>query len=232
MADYKINIHAHSIYSDGVNSPRKMAETAKELGFSALVLTDHWYKNQEPHVSITPDKLYPYLRAIREAQEILPVIRGMEVGYMGEEVLVFGEKAINKVIKDNGIINLTAMNYLRKYLGAAIILCHPHISWPTWLHDIDRHIDGYERHNSRQDYFKYNGKIDADLSKIEHLQAWHNSDAHNYEALQFTYNITQNKITTEEELIAYIKSGKVNKYHVDGECEMTELQQQRLNDRI
>ena len=39
--DYKINIHAHTIFSDGYNTPYVMALKAKELGFSALVITSY-----------------------------------------------------------------------------------------------------------------------------------------------------------------------------------------------
>ena len=201
---YKINIHAHSIFSDGKNSPLTMAIEAKRLGFTALVLTDHFYNGKNPEVGMVESKEHTYRKALREAREVLPVIRGMEVPYNGEEVLVFGSTAIKKIIKNKRIINLET---LRKGHNCAIILCHPHVSWPTWG-DMTRYVDGYERHNSGQDWFKNN----KSLGQLKELQAWHNSDAHSKGMLSWGYNLVNKKITTEDELIKLIKRGK------DTEC--------------
>ena len=35
------NLHLHSTYSDGVLTPRQLCEKARELGYSALAITDH-----------------------------------------------------------------------------------------------------------------------------------------------------------------------------------------------
>ena len=35
------NLHLHSVYSDGVYSPRELCEKAKALGYGAIALTDH-----------------------------------------------------------------------------------------------------------------------------------------------------------------------------------------------
>jgi 3',5'-nucleoside bisphosphate phosphatase len=44
--EYKINIHCHTIFSDGLNTPVTLAHEAKRLGFCALVITDHYYGSE------------------------------------------------------------------------------------------------------------------------------------------------------------------------------------------
>ena len=119
--------------------------------------------------------------------------------------------AINKIIKRGSIPDYKFLKNLRDNYGAATILCHPNVSWEEWGYDLSNQIDGYERHNSQQDYFK-NDRVS--LEKIKHLQAWHNSDAHCAAALQYSYNLLDVEITTEEQLIEYIKSGKEHEYYI------------------
>lgn len=204
MAVNKINIHAHSVFSDGANTPYVMALKAKELGFSALVLTDHFYNGKYPENGMCIEKEHSYKRAIREAKTVLPVIRGIEVPYCMEEVLVFGKSAIEQIISDGGLLDIAQ---LRKDHNCAIILCHPNVHWPDFV----EHLDGYERHNNGQDYFKN----DRELGKLANLQAWHNSDAHRAEGLMRGYNLTSVEITTEQQLIKYIKSQVRNGYLVE-----------------
>ena len=97
---YKINLHAHTIFSDGYNSPLRMGMTAKKLGFSALVITDH-YRNNAPYSSYNFSLCQD---ACREVREIIPVILGMEIMVEGAEMLLFGGEAI-KIIRGIRIDN-------------------------------------------------------------------------------------------------------------------------------
>ena len=36
-----IDLHTHSFFSDGSNSPEELIETAHKIGLSAIALTDH-----------------------------------------------------------------------------------------------------------------------------------------------------------------------------------------------
>ncbi len=38
---YKVNLHSHSVYSDGNMTPKEIKETFKELGYSAVAFTEH-----------------------------------------------------------------------------------------------------------------------------------------------------------------------------------------------
>lgn len=203
---YKLNIHAHSLFSDGYNSPYKMALTAKQLGFTALVLTDHLYGNDRSsdYCSIN-DRSYPLRRqSCREASEILPIIEGLELPVAGEEVLVFGEEAISYVLKC-GKLTIDDMVSLRDQTNCAFILCHPHIKYEPLI----PYIDGYELYNSCQHQFRSRDIADG----LKPLQRWSNSDAHNVDMLGWSYNILDTQITNEIELIEYIKSGKQHEFY-------------------
>ncbi len=200
MEPYKINIHAHSFFSDGSNSPIEMARECKRLGFTALVLTDHYYGGRHPEMEITFEKLQGYNRALREARTILPTIRGLEVAFGGEEFLLFGSSAIKWLLSTHGLNTKEDVLKMKKEHNCAIVLCHPQNAHKEFIEI----LDGYEAHNSGQNWFKN----DREKGELVNLQAWYNSDAHCVDGLKVGYNIINKKITTEDELIKYIKSGK------------------------
>lgn len=200
---YKINIHAHSIFSDGLNSPYVMALKAKELGFTALVLTDHYYGLDVPEF-MSPVTMKHLKKAVTEAKEILPIIIGMEVPFMGQEVLVFGGAAIGSILR-NGLPTMDEMLRLRKETGCAVILCHPGEDFEV----TEPAVDGFEQYNSGQDWFK-NGRSFGDLML---KQRWCNSDAHRAIDLETAYNIVDSKIETESDLIRYIKRRKQHEFY-------------------
>lgn len=196
---YKINIHAHTIFSDGQNSPFTMALKAKELGFTALVITDHFYGHDYPeYMSI--HKLDTLKKACKEAVAILPVIIGLEVPFMGQEVLVFGGGAVKAILR-NGKPTMDEMLQLKQETGCAVILCHPsedfELAAPA--------VDGFEHFNAGNDFFPVG---ERSFGPIEGKQRWCNSDAHRVADLGSAYNIVDSKITSEPDLIRYIKKGR------------------------
>ena len=88
---YRINIHSHTVFSDGANGPLMMALAAKKAGMTALVITDHVYTREvSSDWGVLTRFQYPVLRRlVNEAKAILPVILGIELAIEGEEVLVF-----------------------------------------------------------------------------------------------------------------------------------------------
>ena len=210
MTKYKINIHSHTIYSDGLNSPYVMALKAKELGFTALVITDHFYGRDLPNF-MSMEKLSLLKKASREARKILPVIVGLEVPFMGQEVLVFGGAAIQEILR-HGKPNMQRMLDLKSETGCAVVLCHPssdfHFAVPA--------VDAYERVNGGSDLFVCGNKKRG-LGMLEGKQAWCNSDAHMVDRLDVCYNIVGSKIETETDLIKYIKKQKQPEFFIKGE---------------
>jgi predicted metal-dependent phosphoesterase TrpH len=194
---YKINIHAHSYFSDGANSPYVMALKAKELGFTALVITDHFYGRRED-VGLNLEKFELLRKACKEAREILPVILGLEVPVGGNEVLVFGGAIINKLLAD-GIPELPEFIALKKVSNTGIILCHP----SNHFNNLIPLIDGFEQYNSGNNWFKH-----RKFGKLSELPRWDNSDAHSADQLHEGWNVIDSKITNEADLIKYIKRRK------------------------
>lgn len=199
--EHKINIHAHSVFSDGSNSPYVMALEAKRLGFSALVLTDHLYGNgkDQSYCSIS-DWTYPIrAQCCREASSILPIIEGIEIPVGGEEVLLFGKTAIAFALR-KGCLSRDDLKSLRANEDCAIVLCHPHLSYEKLID----YVDAYELYNSGGRMFKFREINPMLLEK----QCWSNSDAHHTDNIKRAWNTTKTKIETEEQLIAYIHSGE------------------------
>lgn len=203
---YRINIHAHSVFSDGSGSPYTMAMEAKRLKFSALVLTDHLYGNSKDndYCSITNRSYHVRRSCCHEASSILPIIEGLEVPVGGEEVLLFGTSAI-KYILDKGKLTIPDLKSLRRNERCAIVLCHPHISYEKLI----EHVDAYELYNSGGRMFKHR-KIHPDLAS---KQSWANSDAHSVEQLKRSWNVVNTKIKTEEDLIKYIHGAAQPKHY-------------------
>ena len=205
---YKINIHSHTIFSDGINTPYKMAMKAKKLGFTSLVITDHFYGRKVPEfMSIHNMKLLK--KSCREDSEILPIIIGMEVPFCGQEVLVFGGAAIKSIL-ENGKPGKTEMARLKKETGCAVILCHPGQDFE----DAAMFADGFEEYNSGVNFFKNKFGMTRQFGLLEGKQRWCNSDAHREQCLETAYNIVGSKIENEHDLIKYIKKGKQPDFYV------------------
>lgn len=193
---YKINIHAHTIFSDGMNSPYVMATKAKELGFSALVITDHYYGLDAPRF-ISVDSMRLLKGACHEARDIIPIIIGIEVPFMGQEVLIFGGAAVNKII-ETGRPSKEELLSLKRTTGCGVVLCHP----SRGFEDTADVVDSFEQYNSGRDMF--NGG-ERSFGPLVGKQMWCNSDAHHVDQLETAYNLVNKKIETESDLIRYIK---------------------------
>lgn len=80
----KIDLHVHTLYSDGVFSPEKIVDTALDVGLQAISLTDHdnilsWQVAQD------------YIKE-KDLSDKLEVIRGVEINtlYKNYEVHILG----------------------------------------------------------------------------------------------------------------------------------------------
>lgn len=189
-----------------------MAIEAQKLGFSALVITDHFYPTYpDEWCSAGSERHRLIRRASDEVKEIMPVIIGMELAFGGEEMLVFGTAIINTIhihCQKGNSLSVDLLKDWKSKMPSAFVLCHPQYSenWPALMPI----LDGYERYNSGQDMFK-----GREFNCLHSLPAWCNSDAHTKKTLYLGYNITEEKIETEFDLIEYIKSGKQPQFHYE-----------------
>ncbi len=200
MNKFKINLHCHTHFSDGCNSPFVMAQQAKELGFCCFVMTDHFYTGTDYEADSMRWYKWNMLQcAKREISKlIMPVIVGLEVGYESQEVLVFGTELIKDILRNEKFTFDMAARHL-EYRTAGFVLCHPGANYDKAL----KICQGYEHFNSGNDYFKTRSPSLLANTKT----TWSNSDAHSAEHLARGYNLVNEKITTEKQLIRYLHSG-------------------------
>lgn len=205
---YKINLHAHTIFSDGLNTPYTMALKANEIGLSALCITDHYNP-----ITASVDRNSAYTirqiaaKAKREAKTILPIIRGMELYFKGNEMLVFGSALLNEIClccEEEYDLTITLLKRWKKEHGGAFILCHPDTGNKENWKKLLPILDGYELYNRGYRMFAEGESRGC----LEGLPTWCNSDAHTIAGLEVCYNIVDTKIETEADLIRYIKKRK------------------------
>lgn len=77
----RVNMHTHSVFCDGKDTPREMIETAIEKGFDILGFSGHGHSPYDD-VSMSPDATAEYIRTIRslqkEYQDRITVYLGIE----------------------------------------------------------------------------------------------------------------------------------------------------------
>jgi hypothetical protein len=230
---YFINLHAHTRYSDGAHHMIDMAKACKDLGFSACVITDHIYADEAGY----SNNYKKFLWQCKEAEVVsnivgIPVIVGAEISVaLMEECLLFGRSAIEAllVMRDRKILrkynsmfepmcSIQELIDIRSKYSSACFLAHPALGPNHNAQDSNfvKHggvvaIDGFELINSAQycfGSFKDTEGWDRPIpDEFKYLIQLCNSDAHNEIALQFCYNETSEAITSEEELISYVKKG-------------------------
>lgn len=81
----KFSYHNHTNYSDGLNSPEEMAQTAYESGFTHFSFTDHVYSEDYPDWTLNPDSFERYaehINSIKKAyQGKMKIFTGIEADW-------------------------------------------------------------------------------------------------------------------------------------------------------
>lgn len=115
----KIDFHSHTIFSDGVETPERMVQRAKEIGLDGIAITDH-------------NSIKGWKRAVEEGKRIgCKVVTGKEIKIreggrtIGEILALFlnGDVDGNKLEDVGGIVDK-----IRQQDGIAAI-AHPFDSW-------------------------------------------------------------------------------------------------------
>lgn len=219
---YKLNLHAHSEYSDGHDSIVDIAKAYNEYGFSSCIITDHVYSGDH-NISLNLEK---FQRQLEEAKRLMdnngyPIILGAEFTVAKtEECLVFGTEAILELLKirQNQIeqgylapVSIDDLKTVRDKFDCAVILCHPNL--PEYQTEQGRDfiqiggvdvIDGFEAYNSGHYFFKKR-EIPKEFDGLLQLC---NSDAHSAKCLMRCWNLVEDDIKNEKSLISYIHDRK------------------------
>jgi hypothetical protein len=187
----------------------------RKLGFTAIVLTDHIYMD-DYQFSMTLDK---FIAQCREAGELeqkyaVPFIIGAEVSTMRlEECNIFGLDAIVEVFKrrGKGILTKQDLVEIKTNFDCVINMNHPMNPREFVQQGCMEFLDGVEYIHCREKTFDSTFKMPEEFKTLCHLC---NSDAHHIDALQWCWNETDVPITTEKELISYMKNRGQFKHHV------------------
>jgi len=77
------NLHTHTTYSDGINTPEEMLLAALEKGFSSLGFTEHSYIDSIHETWLLPDRTPQYLaeldRLKKKYEGVIGVFKGIEL---------------------------------------------------------------------------------------------------------------------------------------------------------
>ncbi|MEA1925009.1 MAG: CehA/McbA family metallohydrolase [Candidatus Altiarchaeota archaeon] len=103
----KIDIHTHSTYSDGYNTPKEMVEYAMKIGLDGLAITDH-------------NEINGSLEALKYSTKEFTVVPGVEVSSHDGHILCLG-------IRENIEKYLPAAEVIERVhdLGGIAIAAHP-----------------------------------------------------------------------------------------------------------
>ena len=111
-------IHCHSTYSDGKNTPKEMAASARKKGLDGLVLTDH-------------DEIKGSLKAREYAADDLVVYSGMEVSSSDGHILALD---VDEIVPRD----LSAQETVERIheLGGIAVAAHPYDRWRKGVGDL------------------------------------------------------------------------------------------------
>ena len=234
-----INCHAHTVISDGGDTMLEMANKAKELGHSALVITDHNYP--QDHNFKTGWRERDVLEETDQAP--LPIIIGAEISTPFGDHLLFGKEVLRNWesykfrlsdIEKNFDLNLWVEvfktyvlskaslqgmpGFFRRYkvtpMPYAMIVCHPTGNESYYSRFPTEWWDlchGFEIQNGLTEYEKLaEGTVAFLRSKIPGGMELRNSDAHSAGQMGECWNETPHEIKNEVQLCKWLRSGRKN----------------------
>jgi len=120
----KINLHTHSVFSDGKNSIKQLVTISLKLKLNYLAITDHfsdsWKSNIIPTLN-TAEKIEDYLTKIENCQIFLKTNNKNLRLYKGIEIDIgSSEKVIKKLIRPEDF-DIILFEYLETPEGVAYI---------------------------------------------------------------------------------------------------------------
>ena len=128
----KTDLHTHTVYSDGADTPEQMVLSAIEKGVKVYGISDHSYTPFDPGYCMTPDKYAEYFSVLTELQEKykdkIDLRRGMELDYYSDKPEIEFDYIIGSVhyVKAGGEyipVDCSAeilLNGVRKHFGGDI----------------------------------------------------------------------------------------------------------------
>ena len=230
----KLDLHCHSIASDGADTIPELAALAAACALDGLVITDH----------CSPNNAFTINRTVIESLEdklAIPIIIGSEIATPYGEFLLFGKKACEQwdhykrdlavVCRSFGVEvywdlfekfvlhKITCSFEDRKVLKAsigpklsyALAICHPNQIDMDWCKQMPEMfwslIHGFEIQNEYIHYDQIKPEVvNYMVSKIPRCKCLRNSDHHGGDMLGMCYNEMQMKEVSENQLIHWFRT--------------------------
>ena len=234
-----INLHTHTVISDGAAPMLEMAHKAKELGHCALVVTDHNYHHDHNYQTGYRE------RDVIEEHELspIPILLGAEIGTPFGDLFLFGKEVLRNwetfktklwhlekefdctlwlevfekyVLSKASLIGspFRMRRYKTTPLPYAMILCHPRESEGYFESFPETFWDlchGFEIQNGREEFETFaEDTLKFLRSKMPGCMELRNSDAHNVDSLGTCWNETPHEIKNEDQLCKWLRSGRKN----------------------
>ncbi|RLI95721.1 MAG: metal-dependent phosphoesterase [Candidatus Altiarchaeales archaeon] len=180
----KIDIHTHSSYSDGYNTPKEMVKYAKKIGLDGIAITDH-------------NEIKGSLNAMKYASDDFKVIPGIEVSAKEGHIICLGiEEVFETYTPADEVIERV------HELGGVAIAAHPYDRFRRGVGDLifKLDFDAVELYNGHT-LLTYKSTKDI-IEKIE-LPVTGGSDAHIAEDIGCVF------IEVDDDIINSIKHGNV-----------------------
>lgn len=221
LEKYKIELHAHSSESSRCGSIKasELVKKYKEAGYSALVLTDHYYSQFFDEISDLSweNQLEKYLKGYRRARRAadridFKIFLGIEIKFDNDlnEYLIYG-------LKEDFLLNNPNLHHLsleefkilieRQEEDILIFQAHPYRSG---MAPADTKIlDGLEVYNGNPRHNSQNEKAFSYAENHE-LKMISGSDFHEYEDLALGGIVSEKLPFTTSELCNILKNGNYN----------------------
>lgn len=188
----KIDLHVHTVYSDGRGSVEEVIKFAEFKGLDGIALTDH-------------DTLEGYFKA-KEYDSSLLILPGFEVTTDAGHVLVLGLERLPPSVKDIRYEEL--IGWVRR-LGGLTVLAHPaasRVSIDRWM---DCRPDAVEVLNASYPLSTYFIRRGSAVAKELGLPGVGGSDAHYPHAVGDAYTTVEIGNPNIDHFIKAVKSGRV-----------------------
>ncbi len=195
-----VDMHVHTIFSDGVHTVREILRYAKIKGLNGIAVTDH-------------NTAIGALKALNEARNLgLLVIPGVEVNCREGHILLYGIREelpqrlrrkpdVHEVI-DYGLENSVLVSIAHPY-GRALFLRYPIVEMTEILH----RIRGIEVLNGRTPMSR--NKLALELAEKLGKVYTAGSDAHVVDELGRVRVLVDDPVESYEDFLEYVKQRKI-----------------------
>ena len=215
---YKIDMHVHTknVSNCGRIDAKEVAQMYKKAGYDSIVITDHYYESLfSKYDNLTWEEkincfLSGYQEALEEGNNIgLNVLMGIELRFLdySDDFLVYGiDREFLYNYKELYKLGLKGFRDLTKNMDILIYQAHPFRKGMTPA--VPELIDGVEVYNGNPRHDS-NNHLAFEYAEKNQLWMTSGSDFHQEEDLGIGGIIVKNKITSSQELVAYLRNSGI-----------------------